>query len=274
MPRELPPPAVRPTGVRRCVPLLLAVLALVAGCGQASSPGPAADRATGSAAAGPSSSPSGAAGSDEVVPGCAADTRAVTTAAVVAELDLDGDGSTEQVAWTGRAGAAGACANALVATVDGHTSGVALDDGQTGLDDAEVVDLGDRQLLLVRGPAHPRGGYPLHLYGVGPDGLGEVLSGGQPLLGFVATDGGAAPATAVCTSEGGIATMRATAARRDGVTWDVRRTTYALQGNHAVRQSSRTVVSDAPDPLLRERMPQLFDPGAYLRDCARPVRAS
>jgi hypothetical protein len=190
---------------------------------------------------------------------------------VVAEADIDGSGASNEIAYVD-ADAGAPCANALFTTFDGEPSAVPLEEAPD-LDSIEVVQLRDtdRQLLMLRGEPHPRGGYVLHLFGGAEGQIGEILAQGEPLLGFVATDGGAAPATATCTPDGGIAELTAKTHQPPGVVlaWDVSRTTYSLDGNTARQTSTEQVEEAAADPILRDEMPQLFDPQGYLADCLR-----
>ncbi len=84
---------------------------------------------------------------------------------------------------------------------------------------------------------------------------------GEPVLPFVATDGGGAPTTATCTDDGGIEVVTATTAEPPGVVlaWDVQRTPYAIEGLDATPVGDATVQADVADPLLRTRVPELFD---------------
>lgn len=201
---------------------------------------------------------------------CRADDPTFDTADVVAEADIDGVAAKNEIAYV-PADAGGPCANALFTTFEGDPSAVSLGETVLDPDSVEVIALkgSDRQLLLTRGEAHPRGGFSVHLYG-GVDGrIGEVLAGGEPLVGFVATDGGAAPATATCTTDGGLATLTGATSEPPGVilAWDVWRTTYALDGNTAEVSSKKQVADHQADPLLRDEMPELFDPEALFTDC-------
>lgn len=238
---------------------LAAPLALaLTGCGSSS------DSEAGSASA-------SASASDAVLFGsCSADDPAVSEAQVVADVDLDGDGAAEQVRLVDRS-AHGACRNALVVSMSGAMSGVSLGDMRLDLASAEVIELSrtKRQLLLVDEEAHPRGGSQPHLFGHGDDGLGEVMVDGHPVLGFVATDGGAAPTTAVCTDDGGIATLSATPHEPAGdrLTWDVRQRTYALEGTAAREVTAETVTTGAVDASLRRRLPALFETDSLFSDC-------
>lgn len=201
---------------------------------------------------------------------CRASDPAIESAAVVASADLDGDGRREEVSYV-PSGRGGPCAGALVTSLDGTPAAVRLDDAPQALEDPVVVDLHrtDRELLMVYGRSHPRGGYVVHLYGAAGGAISEVLADGRPVIGFVATDGGAAPSTATCTPDGGIATWTGVAHQPPGVllAWDLWRTTYTLDGTAATRTSHRMVREAVADPLLRRDMPQLFDPDALFADC-------
>jgi hypothetical protein len=201
---------------------------------------------------------------------CHADDPALERSRVVWEVDLDGDGTANEIAYVPRV-AGGPCADSFFTTIHGGAFGMSL--SGMGLDPAsvEVLQLRgtDRQLLLGRGGFHPRGGFEPHLFGYGADGLGEILTDGEPVVGFVATDGGAAPAGATCTDEGGLATLTAKVHQPPGVVlaWDVTRTTYELRGNAAEQVAMELVREAVADPVLREQAPDLFDPESWFRDC-------
>ncbi len=201
---------------------------------------------------------------------CNADDPALDDADVIAQADIDGVAAMNEIAYV-PADAGGPCANALFTTFDGEPSALPLGDMTLDPASVEVVQLQgtERQLLMIRGEPHPRGGYMLHLFG-GADGkLGEVLADGHPVVGFVATDGGAPPATATCTADGGLATFTATTDKPPGVmlAWDVHQTTYSLDGNTAEEVSTEQVEDAAADPILRDEKPELFDPEDYFADC-------
>jgi hypothetical protein len=210
------------------------LLLLVAGCGQdPASSGPAPD--------------AGSSGSG----GCAG------RGTVVARADLDADGRAGPVRLTG-AGARD-CAHRLVA--EGGSVDVAGLDlrGRATVVHLRGADAGD--LVLLSSAPHPRGGAQPHLFAPGgPDGLTEVTLDGRPVLPFVATDGGAPPMTAVCTPDGGIGVVTATAHEPPGVilAWDVVETRYGLREGHAVPAGRSTVARAAADPVLRKDRPELF----------------
>ena len=49
--------------------------------------------------------------------------------------------------------------------------------------------------------------------------------------------------------------------------WDVERTTYAVTATGAEETGTEQVRDHAADPVLREEMPALFEPGALFADC-------
>jgi hypothetical protein len=191
---------------------------------------------------------------------------------VVARADLAANGSTDQVRLV--RGGAGRCADSLVARVGDRVVGVSV----RGLDlvpkGAKVVHLKGMRapdLVLVSSRPHPRGGSQPHLFGATGSGAGlrEVTTGGNPVVPFVATDGGAPPMTARCTAGGGIVMLTAKAHQPPGIVlaWDLTRTTYAVRDGRAVETSSAVVRKAVADPLLRKKMPELFD-GALFADCS------
>jgi hypothetical protein len=212
----------------------------------------------------------GSAGGAVLFGECRTSDPALARARRVAVADLDGTGRPEKLGFVS-ASAGGPCAGALVTTVGGTTLAVPVDDAPASLRSATVVHLrgSGQELVMLRGQNHPRGGYLLHLYAADSDGLAELLVDGRPVLGFVATDGGGAPATATCTPGGGIATWRATAHQPPGIVlaWDVRRSSYDVEGTQLRRTDQRLVREAVADPLLREQMPALFDTGAYFAGC-------
>lgn len=186
---------------------------------------------------------------------------------VVAEADLDGSGSTQEVRLTGPG--SGPCADLLLGPAGASADVAGLDLVATR---AKVVHLkGDTagDLVLLPGEPHPRGGAQFHLFGGGGGtGLTELTVDGQPLVPFVATDGGAAPMTATCTDDGGVGVVTAKAHEPPGVVlaWDVTLTTYAVDEGRVVPKGRSSVAEAAVDPLLRKERPELFD-GSLFAGC-------
>lgn len=166
---------------------------------------------------------------------------------------------------------AGPCAGGLVARVGSGVTGLDV----AGLDleaaSANVVELRDgAELLLVNGGAHPRGGFQPHVFSL-DGGLHEVQVDGNPLLPFVATDGGGLPVTATCRADGGVDVLEATTSEPPGVVmaWDVQRTSYRLDDGQAVRTGTKQIRDHAADPVLRKEMPALFEPDGFFSECGR-----
>ena len=167
----------------------------------------------------------------------------------------------------------GPCAGALVARVEDGVAGLDVSGLDLDPSTAEVVRLdglgaGSGAVLRIDGGTHPRGGFQPHLFLVS-DSVRELTVDGQPLLPFIATDGGMAPMTATCTDDGGVAVLTATTSEPPGVVlaWDVERTTYDVSGAGAVQTGTEQVEDHIADPLLRRDMPELFEPGALFENC-------
>jgi hypothetical protein len=245
--------------MRTSVTATLATLAvaLLTGCGQQDAPGSDAQDASGAA--------------EETQ---AATWRECTESAYDAADGREVSAPTADGTVSVKLPASGPCAGGLVARVGGGVAGLAV----TGLDldpsTAQVVRAdggtpgGAGALLRVDGGVHPRGGFQPHLFLVS-DSVRELTVDGQPVLPFVATDGGMAPMTATCTDDGGVAVLSATTSEPPGVVlaWDVERTTYHITDDGVVRTGSEQIEDHIADPLLRKRMPELFEPGALFADC-------
>jgi hypothetical protein len=215
-----------------------------------------------------------ACGSQTEAPAPAAQWRACDSAAFaeaagqVAEVEVPGEDAPVVVKLVD---GSGPCAGGLVAR---YGTGVAgLDVSGLDLDpaSAEIVTLTDGQKLLrVDSAGHPRGGFQPHLFAVAA-GMAEVGVDGAPLLPFVATDGGAAPTAARCGPGGTVELLRAATSEPPGVVlaWDVHRTTYEVDGAHAEKAGSDQLHDHIADPMLREQMPELFEPEGLLGDCGR-----
>jgi hypothetical protein len=165
----------------------------------------------------------------------------------------------------------GPCAGGLVARVGSGVTGLDAAGLDLEADSAQVVSLGRGEtLLLVDGGSHPRGGFQPHVFSL-DGGLHEVLVDGNPLLPFVATDGGGTPVTATCRGDGGIDVLTATTSEPPGVVlaWDVQRTSYDFHGGEATRIGTRQIRDHTADPVLRKEIPALFEPDGFFSGCAR-----
>lgn len=238
----------RPTSMRTFTTLsALLVLALLGGCGQA----------------GPRTEPVGA----QQWGDCSAGALDRAGGQRVAAVPV---GSTADAEVRLVAPGDGPCAGGLVARVGSGVTGLDV----AGLDleagSARVVFLGGGDaLLLVNGGSHPRGGFQPHVFSL-DGGMHEVLVDGNPLLPFVATDGGGTPVTATCRGGRGVDVLTATTSEPPGVVlaWDVQRTSYVVRDGEAARTGTRQIRDHAADPVLRKEMPALFEPDGFFSDCA------
>ncbi len=152
--------------------------------------------------------------------------------------DFDADGSTDEL-WL--LPASSRCPG-LAVTLDSGVVGTAPDFELDGKGHTFALSDG-RALAVLHGAAHPRGGAQPHVFGLDGDTLGEVTLNGEPVLPFVATDGGGTPTTATCTDDRGIEVVTATTAEPPGVVlaWDVQRTPYAIEGLAAIPEGEGSV---------------------------------
>jgi hypothetical protein len=174
-------------------------------------------------------------------------------ATVVARADLDDDGTPEDVRL---------CAGRLVAKVGGSTAGVDVAPLDLDATRARVVHLhGAGDLVLVPSRRAADGRFQPHLFGAGRQGLTEVLLHGEPVLPPFASEPGTAPMTATCTDGGGVSVVTARAHQPPGIilAWDLTRTTYDVRDGVAVPVRTSVTENAGADPVLRRRMPHLFD---------------
>lgn len=171
----------------------------------------------------------------------------------------------------------GPCAGGLVARTEDGVVGIDVAALDLVASSAQVVRLRSdtdgnrRELLVVHGGVHPRGGYQSHLFVFDGrlGGLRELRVDGDPLLPFVATDGGAAPMTARCTEDGGIELLSATLTEpaTKAPAWDITRTTYRWDGS-ALRPSGSQRISHAVPPTqLSNQWPALSNKPELFANC-------
>ncbi len=122
------------------------------------------------------------------------------------------------------------CAARLVAKVAGGYVGTEIQPGPVTV--SGITLGGHHGALLVTRQDHPRGGYQLRVYAVGPGGLVELKDGGQPLVPFVATD--TRPISSTVDCHGGSIVVKQAVAKPGG-RWAIERTTYAVNGTAATR---------------------------------------
>jgi hypothetical protein len=223
--------------MRLLVTTLLLCLGTLSACGTADSSG-SSDSSQRSSAGG----------------GCAADSAAFGQAHLVGSVDVDGDGQADAVKLTT---ASKECPARLIAKVrNGYLGGELPGDDPATPQVFGVRLTGHDGDLLVTRQDHPRGGYQLHVFAAGPDGLAELKDANQPLIPFVATDTRPVSATVDCQG-GEIVVAQAVAGA--GGQWDVRRTTYKVAGDAATRAGTKTTSGLTP-----KRVDQLMPSGAAI----------
>jgi hypothetical protein len=189
-----------------------------------------------------------AAGNDTPTPSDTVSVCMEDGAAADAKVDLDGDGTSEDV----HANTAGKCPGAVSAEVDGNLVSASIKDA-TPVTSVFGVSLEghDGQLAVVR-QDHPRGGYQLHVFALDGNKLTELTDGDQPLVPFVATD--VRPISATVDCQGSTIVVDQAAAGSGGA-WDVRRTTYTVDGSTATKSGSTVVASNATPKKADQLMP-------------------
>ena len=237
-------------------PVLGAVLALVllAGCGSAEQG--SGDESNAREPASPSSSASSSVG------GCAASDAAQSRAQIIAKVDLDGDGTSNDVGLTGPDDA---CPSLLSVVVAGGDVSTSLSADQPPVRTAFGVDVPGRTgELLVTRQDHPRGGFQLRVYAAGDGKLVELEVDGHSLVPFVALDVQEHPLSVDCTN-GGVVITEAVAHEPPGVmfTWDVRRTPYAVEGTGVTAGRTEEIADNVLPGQLDVKYPDLVTYAAF-----------
>jgi hypothetical protein len=188
------------------------------------------------------------AGDHRSTPSHSATLCAESGAGASAKVDLDGDGAPEDV----QASATGKCPGSVSSEVDGNLVSASIKDA-TPVTSVFGVSLAGRagQLAVTR-QDNPRGGYQLHIFALDGKKLVELEDGDQPLVPFVATDVRPISATVDCR---GAKIVVDQAVAGSGGTWDVRRTTYAVDGSTATKSSSTAVASNVTPKQVDQLMP-------------------
>jgi hypothetical protein len=168
----------------------------------------------------------------------------------LAKVDLDGDGTPEDV----QAQATGKCPGAVAAEVGGNVVSAEIDDAPPVTSVFGVSLTGRAGHLAVTRQDHPRGGYQLRVFALAGKTLVELQDGGKPLVPFVATDTRPISATVDCQ---GASIVVNEAVVGSGGLWEVRRTTYTVDGGTARRAGSELAASK----LSPKRVDQLLSAG-------------
>lgn len=242
----------RPTGMKRTTLALATIALLASGCGQQG----------GTTETQPSDNNNNKIGS------CATSDDAVVRALPVYEaIDLDHDGVGESLMVTRPDST---CPNIMFTKVDARFTSVPLKDLQLDLRSAQrvIVPGRDGDLMAIR-EVHPRGGFQEHLYAYADGKLAEVkTSGGDLPVPFVATDTRGGYQSVSC-ADNGFVVRQAVAHEPPGVvfTWDVRETSYRLDGATAKPSGVKEVKDNVLDQYLRKDFPELVGREMFKSGC-------
>ncbi|MCW2838412.1 MAG: hypothetical protein JWQ15_2526 [Marmoricola sp.] len=244
----------RPIAMVRILAVSAAALLVLAGCGS--------DERSGSVGAGPASSGSA---SPSGRPDPCATGSGFRSTANLAKVDVDGDGSADQV----ELGTARGCPALLVVHVSGGSLVTAvLPTRQPAVRTAFGVNLPGRQgSVVVTRQDHPRGGFQLRMWGLEDNELAELTVEGRPLVPFVVLDVDEHPMAVDC-GDGGVVLTQAVAHEPAGVlfAWDIKRTSYAVDGNEVTAGRTEEIADNVLPRQLGARYPALVRHASF-RSC-------
>lgn len=186
-------------------------------------------------------------------------------APTLASVDLDGDGTPEQVKLAQPSGSCPATVFALVGgKLDGLTS-TSQDFEDPPVASAYGIDVqGSKGQLLVTRSDHPRGGYQLKVYAADGADLTELKVGDESLVPFVATDVQEHPFSIDCSDDGFVFTD-AVAHEPVGIvaTWDVQETTYTVDGTSVTAGAPKEIADNVMSDQLGASYPELARHAAF-----------
>lgn len=226
-----------------------AALLVLAGCGSAESSDDAASGDKRESTPSPSATASACGGTGK------AQTKAL------ARVDVNGDGTLEQVRLESRPG----CPPALGVEGLGQLVATDLPDGQPPVRSAYGVTVPGRQgSLVVTRQDHPRGGYQLRVFALEGDELSELTVDGNAVFPFVATDVDEQPASIDC-ADNALVVTKAVPHEPVGVVaaWDVQRTTYTLEGGKVTAGAPEEVADNVLPKQLAAKYPELARHAAF-----------
>ena len=239
---------VRPVTAVTAGVLLGAVV--LTGCGSRTSGGSTSGTASSPSAPSTSADPS-TSGSPSASPtGCASGQGTPGAGPAATGLDLDGDGTREDVTLL-----TSPCGVDLVSLSGSRSWSVALAADEPPVQQVYGVRVpGRRAELVVTRASHPRGGFQLRVYAAQGSRLVELRRGSETLLPFVATDVQEHPYSVTCGRDALVVT-EAVAHEPAGViaAWDVRRTTNALGSGADVTAGPTREVADNVLPAALRR---------------------
>ena len=193
---------------------------------------------------------------------CPADSPALVSARTLARADLDGDGRAEAVKLTAPDGD---CPNLMFVELGERYLAAQLPVGAPVVARGYAVAVPGREGdLVVTRQDHPRGGFQLRLFAAGAEDLTELKDGKGPLVPFVALDVDEHPFSIDCT-DGGVVLTEAVPHEPPGVifAWDVKRTTYALDGTDVEAGTSEEIADNVLPRQLESDHPELVEHRAF-----------
>ncbi|WP_460819172.1 hypothetical protein [Nocardioides korecus] len=167
-----------------------------------------------------------------------------------ARVDLDGNGTREDVTVL-----TSPCGSGLAAVAGSRTWDAALATDAPPVRELYGVHVpGRASELVVTRATHPRGGFQLRVYAAQGSHLVELRRGTEPLLPFVATDVQEHPYAVTCGRDSLVVT-EAVAHEPAGVlaAWDVRRTAYALGDGASLTPGRTREIADNVLPAALRR---------------------
>jgi len=244
------------------VPLLGPLLSLLflVGCGSAD------QRSGEDAGSGPSESSSPFASTDASA--CTPGEGATRIAEVLTSVDLDGDGTADPVSLTG---SKDPCPGRLWAEIGDRNMAVALPADEPPVSSAFAVAIHGRTgEVVVTRQDHPRGGFQTRVFALAGDEFAQLEIDGRALVPFVATDAQEHPISIDCGNNV-ITVTEAVAHEPAGVmfAWDVRQTTYALQGVTVRTGPTHEIADNVLPAQLKQAYPQL-EKNAVFPSCRVP----
>lgn len=253
-------PRVRLIPMTRALAIPVLALVLLAGCGSAEQPKGSSAGDTPESAS-PTASPSAS------VDPCDQSEEGFAIARNLAKVDVNGDGTRDQVGLVepARSGCPPMVAVNVAAGSVGPGITAEIPAGEPAVRSAFGVDVPGRQgALVVTRQVHPRGGFQLRVFALADNVLAELKVDGRPLVPFIALDVQEHPLSIDCAG-GGVVITEAVAHEPAGVVfaWDIKRTSYAVDGSQVTRGPTKEVADNVLPDQLDKNYPDLVKYTAF-----------
>lgn len=197
---------------------------------------------------------------------CPVESTPVVDAKTVATVDLDGNGSLDPIRLTS---STSPCPDQLFAQLGDTYASVHVQAGSRLAAYGVELPSHEGALLAVRSD-HPRGGFQLGLYAADHGALVELEVDGRSLLPFIALDVLEHPLSVDCEA-GGVVVTEAVAHQPSGAVhaWDVKRTSYAVDGTRVTKGASSSVAENVRPDQLEAKYPELVQHTMF-KSCRTP----